>query len=79
MRCIEAFMPEAGEVALTIDARQARGASMQVSHQWATWLDRNRHRIASVRMRVASPYVRVTAEFVRRFAQLEEVMRIEPG
>jgi hypothetical protein len=77
MRCIEAFMPARGTVGLTIDARRARGATLQVSNDWARWLGEHRHRFDAVTMQVASAYVRVIADFVRRFAGLESLMRIE--
>jgi len=77
MRCAEALMPADGAVALDIDARSARGATMDVSREWARWLEHNRARFSSVRMRVASPYVRVTADFVRRFSGIESLMTIE--
>ncbi|GAB2509500.1 hypothetical protein [Lysobacter humi (ex Lee et al. 2017)] len=77
MRCLEAFMPATGSVRLRIDARRARGAALQVSHDWAQWLAEHRGRLESVNMHVASAYVRVIADFVRRFAGLEELMRVE--
>lgn len=77
MRCLEALMPPTGTVRLIIDARGARGATLQVSNDWARWLGEHRDRFESVTMHVASAYVRVIADFVRRFAGLESLMRIE--
>ena len=77
MRCIEAVLVVDGPTTLTIDARRARGATMDVGDAWARWLSAHRHRFASVRMHVGSAYMRVIADFVRRFAGLESLMRIE--
>ena len=41
MRCLEAFMSQDLPVELFIDARATRGASMQVSNDWAAWLGRS--------------------------------------
>ena len=77
MRCVEAFLPPDGTATLTIDARRARGATMDVGEAWARWLSARRDRLESVRMHVASAYMRVIADFVRRFAGLESLMRID--
>jgi hypothetical protein len=77
MRCLEALMPEDLPAELFIDARATRGASMQVSNDWAAWLGRNRHRLASIRMLSGSRYVHFTAEFVRRFSELEKLMQVD--
>ena len=76
-RCVEAFLPPDGTATLTIDARRARGASMEVGAAWARWLSAHRDRLSSVRMHVGSAYMRVVADFVRRFAGLESLMQIE--
>ena len=76
MRCIEAFMPDELPVELFVDARGTRGASMDVSNDWAAWLGRNRLRFSAIRMLTASKYVQFTAGFVRRFSELEGVMRV---
>jgi len=61
---------------LFIDARDVRGASIEVSHEWARWLSGNRAQFARVNMLTGSRYIEMTAEFVRRFAGLQDVMRI---
>jgi hypothetical protein len=63
-------------VELFIDARQVRGASIDVSGGWAVWLARHKDKLRTVTMLTGSPFVHVTAEFVRRFAALEGIMRI---
>ena len=76
MRCIEAFLPPALPVQLFVDARGARGASMDVSNAWSAWLGRNRARFAGIHMLAGSRYVHFTAEFVRRFSELEQLMHV---
>jgi hypothetical protein len=65
-----------GLVQLFIDARATKGATVDVSSEWAQWLRRNRNRFAHVSMLVGGPFVQLTAKFVQRFADLGEVMRI---
>lgn len=74
-RCLEALMCT-GSVTLFVDARGARGASMDVSNAWAAWLGRERGRFAAIHMLAGSRYVMFTAEFVRRFSDLEAVMHV---
>jgi hypothetical protein len=63
-------------VELFIDARHARGPSMDVSGDWAVWLGRHRDELRHVSMLTGSRFVQLTADFVRRFAELGEIMRI---
>jgi hypothetical protein len=63
-------------VQLFIDAREVRGASIEVSGEWAAWLSANRSRLGGISMLTGSRFIEVTAEFVRRFADLQGVMRI---
>lgn len=63
-------------VELFIDARRARGPSVDVSNDWASWLARHRDALRHVSMLTASRLVQLTADFVRRFAELGELMRI---
>ena len=76
MRCLEALLPEEFGVELFVDARATRGVTMHVSNDWAAWLVRRRDRLVGVHMLTASRYVQVTADFVRRFAGLEDRMRV---
>ena len=61
---------------LFIDARAVKGASIDVSNDWALWLRANRPRFAHVSMLAGAPFVQLTAKFVQRFADLGEIMRI---
>lgn len=61
---------------LFIDARAARGPSVDVSAQWAGWLRENRERFRYVNMLTRSRFVQLTADFVQRFAELGGRMRI---
>ena len=61
---------------LFIDARQVKGATVDVSNDWALWLRANRDRFAHISMLTGGPFVQLTAKFVRRFAGLDEVMRL---
>jgi hypothetical protein len=63
-------------VELFIDARHARGPSMDVSGDWALWLGRHRSGLRHVSMLTGSRFVQLTADFVRRFAELGDIMRI---
>jgi hypothetical protein len=64
------------QVELFIDARRARGPSIDVSGDWALWLTRHRGELRHVSMLTANRFVQLTADFVRRFAELGERMRI---
>jgi hypothetical protein len=61
---------------LFIDARGVKGATIDVSNDWALWLRANRARFAHISMLTGSPFVQLTAKFVQRFADLGEIMRI---
>jgi hypothetical protein len=63
-------------IQLYIDARAVKGASVDVSNDWALWLRANRARFAHISMLTGAPFVQLTAKFVQRFADLGEVMRI---
>jgi len=61
---------------LFIDARRVKGATIDVSNDWALWLRANRGRFAQINMLTGAPFVQITANFVRRFAGLDEIMRV---
>ncbi len=63
-------------VHLFVDARDVRGASIEVSGEWAEWMRANKPYLRGISMLTGSRFVEVTAEFVRRFAGLEGTMRI---
>ena len=71
-KCIDA----AGPIQFFVDAREVRGASIEVSGEWAEWMRANQRNLRGISMLTGSRYVEVTAEFVRRFAGLEGKMRI---
>jgi hypothetical protein len=74
---LDDLLERAGPLELFVDARKARGPSLDVSAQWARWLARNRRLLERVTM-LTGPrgHVKVTAEFVRRFSELGERMRV---
>lgn len=76
MQDLKTWLQDAGAINLFIDARNARGPSIDVSCEWAKWLKTNRVRLNEVSMLTGSRFVQVTADFVRRFADLEGVMKI---
>lgn len=63
-------------VHLFIDAREVRGASLDVSGEWAGWLRTHKTQLREISMLTGSRFVEVTADFVRRFADLQGIMRI---
>jgi hypothetical protein len=76
MKALDDWMSGSGPVDFFVDARDVRGASIEVSGDWAAWMSAHRQSLKSVTMLTGSRFVRVTAEFVRRFACLEGIMRI---
>lgn len=63
-------------VKLFIDARTVRGASIDVSSEWAAWLNEHRDQLQTITMLTGSKFIQITAEFVRRFAGLNGIMWI---
>jgi hypothetical protein len=61
---------------LFVDARAVKGATIDVSNDWALWLRANRAHFAHVSMLTGAPFVQLTARFVQRFAELGDLMRI---
>ena len=76
MREVEKDFAAGRPLSLFIDARAVKGATIDVSNDWALWLRANRARFAHVSMLTGSPFVQLTAKFVQRFAELGELMRI---
>ena len=72
MECVKDIEP----VHLFIDARDVRGATMNVSGAWAEWLRTHRMYFQQISMLTGTRYVEITADVVRRFAALESLMRI---
>jgi hypothetical protein len=61
---------------LFIDAGAVRGASVEVSAEWALWMNTHRSQLRQINMLTGSRYIQITALFVRRFAELVDRMRI---
>ena len=76
MLALDRWLAASGPVELFIDAREVKGASIDVSGDWARWLGAHKEKLRSITMLTGSPFIHITAEFVRRFADLEGVMRI---
>ncbi len=75
MQRLDEYMQD-GPVQLFIDARNVRGASIEVSAEWAKWLAARRSKLRLVSMLTGSRFIEITAVFVRRFAELQGMMRI---
>jgi hypothetical protein len=76
MLALKGHLNGSGPVHFFIDARDVRGASIDVSGEWAGWLRTNQAHFSAISMLTGSRYVEVTAGFVRRFAALQGIMRI---
>jgi hypothetical protein len=76
MKAIEGWIRGVPAIDLFIDARDVRGASIDVSRVWAGWLSAHSPSLRSITMLTGSRFINVTAEFVRRFASLEDSMRV---
>ena len=76
MKALRDFLGDSPATHLFIDARDVRGASIEVSADWAGWLNTHREILETVTMLTGSRFVQITAEFVRRFSSLEGSLRI---
>ncbi|HXS77833.1 MAG TPA: hypothetical protein VN753_16760 [Terracidiphilus sp.] len=74
MRALGDWLADSGPVKFFIDARAVRGASIDVSSEWAAWLNAHRAQLQSITMLTGSKLIQITAEFVRRFAGLNGIM-----
>lgn len=74
MQALHEWLTDSNPVKFFIDARAVRGASIDVSSEWAAWLNAHRSQLQSVTMLTGSKFIQITAEFVRRFADLNGVM-----
>lgn len=63
-------------IELFIDARAVRGASVEVSAEWALWMRAHRASFKRINMLTGSRYIQITATFVRRFAGLADLMNV---
>lgn len=76
MRELAQLLNKAQPVQLFIDARDVRGASIDVSAEWAAWLRAHKEQLREINMLTGSRFVEITADFVRRFANLQGTMRV---
>lgn len=76
MLTLDEWFKELRQVKFFIDARNVRGASVEVSADWGKWLASRKNALRSITMLTGSRFIQITAEFVRRFSELEGVMRI---
>jgi hypothetical protein len=63
-------------IELFIDASSVRGASIDVSGQWASWMRTHKKQLVHVHMLTGTRFIQLSADFVRRFAELGEAMRL---
>ena len=76
MQALDSWLRDAGSIQFFIDARDVRGASIEVSGDWAHWLGAHKDSLSAVTMLTGSRFIQMTAEFVRRFAALQGIMQI---
>jgi hypothetical protein len=76
MRDLSQRLAGGESIELFIDARDVRGASIEVSGEWARWLAANKVQLRQISMLTGSRYVQITADFVRRFADLQSIMKV---
>jgi hypothetical protein len=76
MRELSKDLERYGAIELFIDARAVRGASIEVSGEWAFWMRNHVRSLRQICMLSGSRYIQVTAQFARRFAGLGEHMKI---
>lgn len=76
MLTLDEWFNDLRQVEFFIDARNVRGASVEVSSDWGKWLSKHKSELQSITMLTGSRFIQITAEFVRRFSELEGVMRI---
>jgi hypothetical protein len=75
MRELAKDLARHGSIELFIDARAVRGASVNVSSEWALWMNTHREQL-QINMLTGSRYIQITADFVRRFMGLIDRMKI---
>lgn len=74
MRTLDEWLAQTRAIEFFIDARNVRGASIDVSSDWAAWFTANREHFMSITMLTGNKFIQITAEFVRRFAGLNGKM-----
>src|SRR5579871_196414 len=63
MKALGNWLSRSSPIELFIDARDVRGASIEVSGEWAGWLSANKPALANVTMLTGSRFIQITAEF----------------
>jgi hypothetical protein len=76
MRELAKDLERYGSIDLFIDARAVRGASIEVSGEWAFWMRTQARHLRQICMLTGSRYIQITAQFARRFVGLGEQMKI---
>jgi len=76
MRELKKDLAQFKTIELFIDARAVRGASIEVSAEWALWMRAHRTSFERINMLTGSRYIQITATFVRRFAGLADLMNV---
>lgn len=76
MRELAKDVEKGGPLELFIDARAVKGATLEVSGEWAQWLAKHRASFKRISMLTGTRFIQLTANFVRRFAELGDIMRI---
>lgn len=75
-REMDADLRDGEPIELFIDAASGKAASVDVSNDWAQWLRSHRKRFRRIHMLTATRFIELSAELVRRFAGLEDRMRL---
>jgi len=76
MRELAKDLQRYGSIELFIDARAVRGASIEVSSEWAFWMRTQARHLRQICMLTGSRYIQITAQFARRFVGLGDHMKI---
>lgn len=74
IKVLDEWLVGVNAVEFFIDARNVRGATIDVSSEWAAWFTENRSHFKTITMLTGSKFIQITAEFVRRFAGLNGMM-----
>lgn len=74
MKALDEWLSSSRPVDFFIDARKVRGASIDVSSDWANWLRLRKGALKTVTMLTGNRLLQITADFVRRFAELQGIM-----
>lgn len=76
LRELQRDLTRFNSIELFIDARAVRGASIEVSAEWALWMRARRQAFERINMLTGTRYIQITAAFVRRFAGLADLMNV---